>query len=206
MDTSEFDASIRTSEKQAAEIFNLLENKRKELETSILAFVSNWSQDKVKDALIREFPDKAKDLGGAGVKAIKADLQVVVDQLPGKVNILLADNSNWPHHKEFRVKIESYKMRSEFEDIFSRLIRRLFSSTGGILKKYDLIKTESYNEWGGQGTDVVYNYGISLSPQLQALKDEYIKLYDQYSELIAKTESTKSEKARAEAKDLWEKS
>jgi hypothetical protein len=206
MDTSEFDARIKTSEKQIADIFNLLENKRKEIEKSILVFVLNWSQDKVKDALIREFPDKAKDLGEAGVKGIKADLKVLVDQLPDRVNNLLADNSNWPHHKEFKVKIESYKMRSEFEEILSRLISRLFGPTGGILKKYDLIKTESFSEWGVRGTEATYNYGISLSPQLQTLKDDYIHLYEQYSGSIAKAESTKGEKARAEAKDLWEKS
>jgi hypothetical protein len=206
MDTSEFDARINAAEKQAAHIFDLLEDKRKEIEISILAFVLNWSQDKVKDALIREFPDKAKDLGEAGVKGIKTDLKILVDQLPNRVSKLLADNSNWPHHKEFKVKIESYKMRSEFEEILSRLIRRLFSPTGGILKKYDLIKTESFSEWGVGGTEVNYNYGISLSSQLQTLKDEYIHLYEQYSESMAKAESTKGEKARAEAKDLWEKS
>jgi hypothetical protein len=205
MDTSEFDKQIRFFEKQAKEVFDSLEKKREDFEKSTLTFVSSWIQNRVKDALTREFPDRAKELGETGVKAVKADLKVAVDKLPDDAKVLFADNGRWPHRKEYKGTIEKYLYTTEFEKILTGFMRQLFGLAGGILDKYKLIEFKEHSEWGRSGTSVLYGYGISLPNQFEALIMEYSKLYNQYRELLEKVELTKTQKAQAEAKDIWDK-
>jgi len=206
MDISEIEKQVKSFEKQAEEAFDSLEKKREGFEKLVLDFVSSWIQNRVKDALTKEFPDKAKALGEIGVRAIKADLKAAVDKLPADVKALLADNSRWPHCTEYRGKGEKYPSAYDFETLFGGLTRQFFGLAGKILDKHKLIKSKQYGEWGQVGTNIVYGYGIQLPDPLKALIADYYELYERHRELLEKIEVTKNQRAEAEAKDIWDKS
>lgn len=206
MNIPEIDQKISDLEKQLNDLQGSMEEVRNRFRRSVLDYASNWIKDTLERHLIKENPEKTKQLGKSGIDALKVEFKNVIKQLPKNVNNIINDNKKWPHRTESGFTLKEIETAScKIPDILTEMIRLIISHLGPILKKYELVQFEKYGGWELQGEKVIYIYGINLSPELVQIISNYKERFHDYEKTLKDLTSFKKNKAQEEARILWEK-
>jgi hypothetical protein len=205
MNLTEINQKIILVEKEYDKIQSTLEEIRKGFKAVLLDYASTWIKDTLEYHLIRENPEKAKQMGKSGLAAVRAEYKALIERLPRLVDHIINDNKKWPHKAEFGFVLKEHEYFSlKTTDILTEMIRSVVSQLGPILKKYGLIQFKQYGEWKAQGEELQYVIGFNLSPQLKKLIDDYKEQFGSYEKTLGDLASLNKNKSQEEARILWE--
>ena len=150
---------------------------------------------------IRDNAEQIEELGQAGIKVIKGDMEYLLNRLPALSADLLQNRATWPHNREDIPVRQS--MQKEF--FLDRVYRDLISTAGEVLSRHNLLGnggTHSYWQWVKTG----WRYGMNstAAPVAPEVYEEYTKGLERLRELNGLYETEKKELAAARAQVLWE--
>jgi hypothetical protein len=205
MNLAEINQQIDLNGKERDKILSLLEEIRNRFKASILDYASTWTKDTLEYHLIKENPEKAKQMGKSGLAAVKAEYKALIERFPKMVDDIVNDNKKWPHKAEYGLIFKENESSSvDTSAILTRMIRPVVSQLGPILKKYGLIQFKQYGGWEARGEELQYVHGFNLSPRLQQLLDDYKGRFDSYEKKMRDLTSLNNNKGQEEARILWE--
>src|SRR5215831_10225887 len=107
---------------------------------------------------IKDNAERIQELGVAGVRAIKADMERLINDLPNICASLLEDRSTWAHHQNESVTRSD--MQKEF--FFDRVFRDLISKAGPVLESHSLLHNRGPHPYWGR-TQEGWRYAMSPS-------------------------------------------
>jgi len=137
----------------------------------------------------------------AGVRAIKADMERLINDLPNICASLLEDRSTWAHHQNESVTRSD--MQKEF--FFDRVFRDLISKAGPVLESHSLLHNRGpHPYWGRTQEGWRYAMSPSIGPVMTELYEEYMKGLQRLREIKRHHANEKKTLAEARAKSLWE--
>ncbi len=210
MELEDIKRTISTTEGQLDSILKALEKSRGEFKDALSAFAIDWVEKELERYLIKENPEKARQLGVVGMAPIKKDLKELQKRLPEVVNGTVFDDSAWPHREEFLKKMGSKPKDLCFriDEYLLQIIHRVINSLGPILKQYSLVPFDHRNAWQLDNGKPYHNhnYGFNLSEALRKALGDYIEEFREMERAQGALQKLLEEKAQAEARLLWEKS
>jgi len=207
MDTSQFDEKIDAADER-------LKVLRKEMATARDAFVgavtehaSNWFEHQVRTAIERD-PDRAKALGLDGLGALKSGLADLRDRVGEIVRTEFTRKIHWPHDRDElpRELADQYSnpyttYGHRVPDVYDEPLRHVLGAVQPLIAEHSLNPDTSHRELRSAGDR--YPYALSWPPDLQEPAKVYAALYSQFRETWQAKWDAETAKAKAEAKDLW---
>jgi hypothetical protein len=212
MDTSEFDAAIAEAEAALAATRTQMEEARQRLAATITDFVTPWFAEQARLAVERN-PDRAKELGVDGIRALKADVAALTDRLPELVKGELLDAVTWAHLEPGWDESDPWKTNPRYNysavsqhrqaDTFDKPLRRILGQLGPILEAHGLGKPDDWRNASGGSAKPYYPFGVDWTAEMKAAAAQYADLYGELRMHNQKRHESQAAKERAEAQDLW---
>lgn len=210
MDASSFDAQIKDLEQQIGGLRGQMENICKEFLEVTKEFTVAWFQDRVKRAVISH-PEIAKKSGLEGLRSVKSDLQKIIGMVPSIVEEHVNRDKYWPHRGKLPDEAHSQFGRYQFHgprapENLDDGVREVLGYAGAILVKHGFADTGQDSEWKTEpGCDQLrYRYGYDRSEKMNGVLKQYSGLYEELVKLDNELRKAKEERAKAEAKNLWD--
>jgi len=150
---------------------------------------------------IKDNAEQIQELGVPGVRAIKADMERLINDLPSICFNLLENRSTWAHHQNEPVtRSEAHK-----DFFFDRIFRDLISKAGPVLENHNLLHNRGPHPYCGR-TKEGWRYAMnpSIGPVMTELYEEYMKGLQRLRELRRRHANEKKTLAEARAQNLWE--
>ena len=150
---------------------------------------------------IKDNAEHIEELGVAGVKLIKEDMEHLIRGLPMTCDELLRNRSAWAHHDD-----ESLTRTNGNKEFFlDRVFRDLISTAGTVLEKHNLLGNGgNHSYWQRVQTGWRYGMNPSIDPVAPEVADEYVKSLDRLREIKFQHASEKKGLAEVRAQTLWD--
>jgi hypothetical protein len=150
---------------------------------------------------IKDNAEQVQDLGVAGVKMIKSDMEHLIHELPHACAELLHDPANWAHREDELLARSS--VHKEF--FLDRVFRDLISSAGPILERHDLLgNAGSHSYWQRVKTGWRYGMSPTADPVAPELSEEYKEGLQRLREVMQYYLAEKRCLAEVRAQTLWD--
>ena len=160
---------------------------------------ANWIQQEFTRG-IRDNAEQVQELGPAGVRVIKNDMEFLIKALPSACAELLHDRASWAHYDD-----ESLLRRNGPKEFFlDRIFRDLISTAGPVLERHNLLGNRgNHSYW--QRVKNGWRYGMNTSePVTPEIAEEYKKGLERVREIKLKHATEKKHLAEVRAQTLWD--
>jgi len=150
---------------------------------------------------IKDNAEQIQDLGVAGVRTIKAEMERLINDLPIICASLLENRSTWAHHQNEPVMPSA----TQKEFFFDRIFRDLISKAGPILEAHNLLHNRGpHPYWGRTKEGWRYAMNPAIGPVMTELYEEYMKGLQRLREIRRRHANQKKTLAEVRAKNLWD--
>lgn len=205
MDIAQYDSQIKAANLQVATLRTQLDLTRIELLRATQRQLPDWFRKAARDSVASN-PELAKSMASR-----LGDLKSEVDQLAGRVPQLVHDHLEpdrvWLHRSECpkvwdKDQYCRYIVTNLARERLQDAVQELLGYLGELLGKYGLVSGGYWELRPGQPPR--YTGGYVWSTDMAKALQEYLKLVERFA--LAKLELRKleNEKAKAEAKILWD--
>jgi hypothetical protein len=195
---------------------------REQFLTSIAAFASAWIRDQV-EREVKEKPEVTLSKSKDELRAIKSELQEVLDRVPELVSKHVGRDEYWahlsgkavyPHSSEFGYFVHQNRL----PDILAKPVREVLGYARRILVKHGYVQDPSRDPRGGgrwkehhrfvNGTyesTVIYGFSdIQVLRETANIVEQYNELTHRFADLSSNLAFARNRKSEAEAQDLWD--
>ncbi|WP_419958986.1 hypothetical protein [Psychrobacillus sp. BM2] len=202
----DFDTMIDEKKLQKQQVVKQMEEKKLEILDELVTFVKDW-YDKQILKTIKEHSDIVMDLGDEKARELKDTTITLIDNTHDIVMEYVNKPNLWWHEQENNNSyyISSNKILPELE----APIKHIFGELGSILLKYGLDgdPARHSNTWvkdysNGNGK-VKYAYGVTYSPKLCKLSNEYVDFLDLCKKINGEIASVEDKKKRENVEEWW---
>jgi len=210
-DLSPYDLKITELTQQADVLSTSMEHGCQQFIAAAEAAIIDWCRTTVERAVVAS-PDVTHALGTERLHAMKSELARLLGVLPASIQAALGTDQLWAHRLSdySSVQYESSKFwPSESRHSASemlRAIRGVLGPVGSILVEYGYLDARSSRDWGETDNrrEVLYLGNFSWTAAMKTAMENYRKDYEKFFALCAGIRATQEEKAKAEARSLWD--
>ena len=207
MGSAETEAEIATLAAREAEIVTQVDECVREFAIAIVPLAQDWIRRETQ----RQIRKDAKQIEGMGiekVRALKTDVQALLDKVPDLSQEALGGEKQWLHRAEPENTPDGSRSRGgDTFMFFDGIYRAVISNLGEVLAKHGLSiqRAERYPAWEGRGSGK-FRYAMNTELDSAKLKP-VIDFSARYRELVtlrSGLEKLKERLAQEKAQELWE--
>jgi hypothetical protein len=205
MQTSQqLEHNIQQLESVLAPVTKELDMLIREFAAALPPAVEAWMNAEVK----RKVDENASKVNAGGVeplRPIKADLAVLVAQLPTICQAAIGKPEDWPHRRGLGVTPQ--RESSSRESFFAAVFRSAINNVGALLNKYGLLTDPPgyVRSWERAGTDQFrYAFNPGFDERNFASVQQYNLLRTSHKRQVEELEAKRLDLAKARARELWD--
>ena len=151
-------------------------------------------------------PEKAIALGKIGLKPIKDEVNLIIDNISDQVDKIVNNNELWLHRREtFIAKnfpTDQYILNdNQSPEILESAIQKLLSPIGNILLTHTL---DTDKNWKRNQETVIYRHLLDWSKEMRKCIKQYNERFNELSKLVQEYESLSMQSSGNDALDLWD--
>lgn len=205
MDTSEFDEKIEAAAERLKSLREEMAEARDRLAAALGEFAAGWFERQLKSAIDRN-PQRVKELGLEGVRALKAALVDLQNNVGGIVQARFLEEVEWPDEQDQPPgwSMNPYALstgHSRFPKVYDDQVRRVLGAVQPVMGEYGLSIDGPDRPERSHGDR--FPYALDVPSELREPVKAYGDLCDEFARAWAMQIHAEKAKAKAEAEDLW---
>jgi hypothetical protein len=201
MDVSELDAHVADLRGDREALRDDLETLATDFVSATEEFVTQWALSEVERAVTSN-PGVTGEHGIDGLRRLKADLNLILDEAPKIIEAHLDSDERWPHRSD-----PSLRPPGPLADALHPGFQGVVGHVGHLLQQYgytgvDTAWEERHDAWPSY--TAIVEWSDQWSAQMQTIESRYSELLNRYVELQGQLAESEKRRAEAEAKRLWD--